>query len=398
MKNLTIAPFVLIAAVASTTSGQVKSPTAPNSQPGSKTTTSSQNPTKTTRARVLGPDAQAPAPGGNVANSNLQIRAKSDYKNPDNKNPDYKNHSQAVASRGGNNTSSDKSFPNVTTTAAALGTTEVGAANLKPAASSNTSLPSSVTNITTPAPTAPSQVYRVGINDVLDIQLADNPTRNSTLFTVVEGGLVEYPLAGDPVAVAGLTTAEIAALLRQRLKLFENPTVVVNVRDYASHTVNIHGFVAAPGTKTLRREAVPLYAILAEALVLPEAARATITRQGRTPFAVDLKDPNLTSTLVVPGDSIKVSGTPVIPTEFFFIGGEINAPGQRAYHAGLTLTQAILASGGTNRSAGSKVRVSRQGADGRLTTAEFNLRKIQSGKVPDPVLQSGDRIEVSDAN
>jgi protein involved in polysaccharide export with SLBB domain len=396
MKNLTIAPFVLIAAVAITTSAQVKPATEANSQPGSKTTTSSQNPSKTTRARVSGPDAEAPAPGGNVVNSPVQGRTKSDYKNPDYKNPDYKNHSQAVASRRGSNTPSDNSFPGASTTAA-LGT-EVGAANLKAAASSTASLPSSIATITSPAATAPSQIYRVGINDVLDIQLADNPTRNSTLFTVVEGGLVEYPLAGDPVAVAGLTTAEIAALLRERLKLFENPRVVVNVRDYASHTVSINGFVAAPGTKTLRREAVPLYAILAEALVLPEATRATISRQGRTPLVVDLKDRNLTATLVVPGDSIRVSGTPATPTEFFFIGGEINAPGQRAYHAGLTLTQAILASGGTNRSAGSKVRVSRQGPDGRLTTQEFNLRKIQSGKVPDPVLQSGDRIEVSDAN
>lgn len=385
MKNLTIAPFVLIGAVAITASGQVKSVTAANSQPGSKTAMPSQNPLKATRVRVLGPDAKAAAPGGNVATSTLQVSPKSDYNN----------HSKAVAARR-SSASADNSFPSVTTTTVALGSNKT--ANVKPGASSNASLLAPVTNPTSPTATVPSQVYRVGINDVLDIQLADTPTRNSTLFTVLEGGLVEYPLAGDPVAVAGLTTSEIAALFRQRLKLFDNPTVVVNVRDYASHTVNITGFVAAPGTKTLRREAVPLYAILAEALVIPEAARATITRQGRTPFVVDLKDSNQTSTLVIPGDSIKVSGMPATPTEFFFIGGEINSPGQRVYHAGLTLTQAILASGGTNRGAGSKVRVSRQGADGRLITEEYNLRKIQSGKVPDPVLQKGDRIEVSDAN
>ena len=43
-------------------------------------------------------------------------------------------------------------------------------------------------------------------------------------------------------------------------------------RDYAaSHAVTVTGFVSAPGAKTLRREAVPLYAILAEALVLPRS-------------------------------------------------------------------------------------------------------------------------------
>jgi len=239
-----------------------------------------------------------------------------------------------------------------------------------------------------------TQIYRVGVRDVLDIQLPDNPGKNSTLFTVLEGGVLEYPLLGSPIVVAGLTAPEIATLLRQRLKIFDNPAVVVGVRDYASHAVTITGFVAAPGTKTLRREAMPLYAVLAEALVLPEAASATITRQGRAPIIVGLKDSDLSSTMVISGDAIKVSGLPAGPTEFFFIGGEISSPGQKPYHAGLTLTQAILASGGTSDNSGSRVRVSRQGAGGLLTTEEYNLRKIQSGKVPDPILQKGDRIEV----
>jgi protein involved in polysaccharide export with SLBB domain len=240
---------------------------------------------------------------------------------------------------------------------------------------------------------ANSQIYRIGVRDVLDIQLAGQSTRQSTLFTVIDGGFVEYPLAGGPLVVAGMTAAEVAASLRQRLKILDNPAVVVRVRDYASHTVTISGLVAAPGVKSLRREAVPLYTVLAEALMLPEAARATITRPGHAPILVDLKDSKLTSTLVLPGDAIKVSTT---PAEFFFVGGEISSPGQKPYHSGVTLTQAILASGGTTRNAGAKVRVSRQGADGRLLTEEYNLRKIQDGKVADPVLQKGDRIQVSE--
>jgi len=258
--------------------------------------------------------------------------------------------------------------------------------------------PKSVSSSASPVATVSSQIYRVGVRDVLDIQLSENPSRNSTLFTVLDDGALEYPLAGNPIVVDGLTTSEIAALLRQRIKIFDNPSVVVNVRDYASHKVTISGFVAAPGTKTLRREAVPLYTLLAEALILPEAASATITRQGRSPIVVDLKDANLSATLVIPDDVIKVSGVPAGPTEFFFVGGEINSPGQKPFHTGLTLTQAILASGGTTASAGSKVRVSRQGADGRLSTEEYNLRKIQTGKIPDPVLQKGDRIEVTNSN
>ena len=248
--------------------------------------------------------------------------------------------------------------------------------------------------VSTVSPTA-SQIYRVGVGDVLDIQVNDNG-QGSTLFTVLNGGMLEYPLAGDPLKVTGMTTSEIATTLKKKIKLLEDPAVVVNVRDYASHTVTISGFVAVPGTKTLRREAVPLYALLAESLVLPDAARATVTRAGST-IPIDLKDSNLSATLVLPGDVIKVMG-PSVVTEFFFVAGDVKLPGQKSFHSGLTLTQAILAAGGATTSSAERVRVSRQGTDGLLVTEEFNLRKIQDGKVPDPLLQKDDRIELTAAN
>jgi len=247
------------------------------------------------------------------------------------------------------------------------------------------------------AATALTQLYHVGVGDVLDVQLPDNPGNQSTLFTVLDGGLLDYPLAGDPVPVGGLTTAEVAAHLRERIKVLESPAVVVNVRDYTSHSVTITGFVGAPGLKILRREAVPLYVVLSQAMPVPEATRAMIIRQGRPPVDVDLAESSASSTLVVSGDVIKVSGMPPAPTEFFFAGGEINSPGQKPYHSSLTLTQAILASGGRSKNAGTKVRLSRQGADGRLVTSEYNLDNIQSGEIPDPALQKGDRLEISAA-
>src|SRR5258705_8299419 len=243
---------------------------------------------------------------------------------------------------------------------------------------------------------ASTQVYFVGPGDVLDIQLSNYPSRNSTLFAVLPEGVLEYPLAGSPIVVGGMTTVQIANLLQQRIKIFDNPKVKVDVRDYASHAVTIIGFVSAPGTKILRREAVPLYTMLAEALVLPDAARATITRQGAPPINIDLKDARLSAALVVPGDVIKVTGA--ASAQFFFVGGEIRSPGQKPFHAGLTLTQAILASGGTKTSGDLKVKVSRQGNDGTLANQEFNLRKIQTGKTPDPALRSGDRLEVTSVN
>ena len=158
--------------------------------------------------------------------------------------------------------------------------------------------------------------------------------------------------------------------------------------------MSVSGLVAAPGTKFLQREAVPLYVVMSQARPLPEAGRATVVRSGRSAIEVNLLEAGSSSILVVPGDTIKFSVDPAGSSRFFFTGGAINAPGQKPYHPGLTLTQAILASGGVKREQGAKVLLSRQGSDGRLVTIEYNLRQIEKGKIPDPVLQEGDRLRV----
>jgi len=262
-----------------------------------------------------------------------------------------------------------------------------------PTTVNNSAAPTSISAPTTS--TAPTQLYRVGIGDILDIQIPDSMSDRSTLYTVMEGGLLDYPLAGDPMIVDGLTTDAIAQKLRSSIKVLDNPEIKVKVRDYASHTAKVIGFVNIPGDKVLRREAVPLYVVLSEAMPLSDAVSVTIVRNGKDLPAVNLADAEGTSQVVRDGDVIKVSGQAAATAEYFYAGGEVNAPGQKSFHNGITLTQAIIASGGTGRNAGATVRVSRQAADGRLSTVEYNLRNIQAGKVPDPQIQKNDRLEVS---
>jgi protein involved in polysaccharide export with SLBB domain len=260
-----------------------------------------------------------------------------------------------------------------------------------------TAAPSFVSTSAIPPPSAPAptSIYRVGVGDVLDIRLNNTTQRESTLFTVMAGGLIDYPLAGDPFNVAGMTAEEVgvrvAAELRRRA-VFDKPQVFVSVREYASHTVLVSGLVYDPGVKILRREAIPLYVLIAEAQPKPEAGRALVmshsTGQSKT---VDLSDTQGLNTLIHPSDVVNLIAR---PQEYFYIGGEIAAPGQKDYHPGMTLTQALLASGGVTRVASGAVRVSRQSADGRLVPATYDLRLIQDGKIPDPSLQPGDRIEV----
>jgi protein involved in polysaccharide export with SLBB domain len=244
-----------------------------------------------------------------------------------------------------------------------------------------------------------TSVYRIGAGDVLDIRtLNDSSPRQSTLFTIGAGGVLDHPLLKDPLTVSGMTTDELAAQLVAEFRhrgVYERPQVRVSVREYASHAVLVSGLAGDPGTKILRREAIPLYVVIAEAQPKPEAGRAVIISHstGKV-ISVDLNDAVALNTLVQAGDVVNLT---VRPPEFFYVGGEIGSPGQKDFHSGMTLTQALLASGGVTATAGERVRVSRAGADGRLVSAEYSLREIEGGVVPDPVLQAGDRIEVARA-
>ncbi len=259
------------------------------------------------------------------------------------------------------------------------------------------SVRSSKPNARTPTPLRvplETTVYHVGIGDVLDIRLANLPTRESTLFTVLKNGVLEYPLLNGPINVAGLSTEEIADLLMTEIKVIRAARVSVAVRDYASHAVVVTGLVDSPGRKILRREAMPLYAVLAESLPRPEATVAILVRAGKTE-TVALDNEQSMSMLVMSGDVIKVSGNAAIGKGFVYIGGDITSPGEKEFRDGMTLTQALISAGGVPRSGKTTVKVARRGANGFLTTNEYSVPSIQDGKSQDPLLQAGDRIEVT---
>lgn len=252
----------------------------------------------------------------------------------------------------------------------------------------------SVGPTTSAAEAALINTYRVGVGDVLDIRILNSATKASTLYTVIDGGVIEFPLVGGSMSVAGLTTAEIQTRLAAELKrraVQDNGPLSVGVRQYASHTVLLTGLVGVPGTKTLRREAVPLYVLLAEAQPRLDGARVSVMRVDGAGFTVDLADQSALNVLIRPGDIINVTTR---PAEFYYIGGPVNYPGQKNHQAGITLLQAILAAGGLVRPSANAVEISREGADGRLSTTKYSLKDIKAGRVADPRLQPGDRIEV----
>jgi polysaccharide biosynthesis/export protein len=239
-----------------------------------------------------------------------------------------------------------------------------------------------------------TEIYRVGVGDVLDIRLLNSVNSKSTLFTVVAGGMIDLPIAGGTISVAGLTPEEIQNIISVELKrraVDDNAQVSVGVRQYLSHSVMVTGLVVNPGTRFLRREMVPLYVVLAESQLRNDGGRVVVLRGGTPGQPHDLNDPATLNLTVQSGDVITVTTR---PQEFYYIGGRINYPGQKVFQPGITLLQAILAAGGTGKQ-DNKVEISREGADGRLVTINFTVKQIKSGAVQDPKLQSGDRIEVS---
>ena len=254
---------------------------------------------------------------------------------------------------------------------------------------------SSVTEPSASTPERPlTEIYRVGVGDVLDIRLLNSATKSSTLFTVVAGGVIDLPLAGGSIPVAGLTPEEIQSIISAELKrraIEANAQVSVGVRQYASHSVMVTGLVVSPGTRFLRRENVPLYVVLAESQLRNDGGRVVILRDGAAGKPHDLSNPDTLNVAVQSGDVITVMNR---PQEFYYIGGRISHPGQKVFQPGITLIQAFLAAGGAGKQ-DNKVEISRAGADGRLVTVSYTIKQIKLGAIEDPKLQPGDRIEVS---
>lgn len=243
---------------------------------------------------------------------------------------------------------------------------------------------------------SPTEVYKVGVADILFISLQNAPAKATNYFTVLNDGTIDYPLAGEMVSVAGFTVEEIEDLLSEKIKLYENPQVSVRLREYASHSIKVLGLIEKPGEKFLQREAMPLYVVRAEALVLSKATSVTIKRANSQTEKFSLNDSKYEDVLIFPGDIVeftssdKSGGAP-----FYYIGGNIVSPGQKDFYPGLTLTQAILASGGLKKTDAKKVSIRRKNEQGILFLTEYNLKEIKNGKSPDPILHAGDTIELA---
>ena len=238
-------------------------------------------------------------------------------------------------------------------------------------------------------PVSLTEIYKVGIGDVLFVNLK-NSSQGSRYCTVGSDGTIDFPLAGEGLVAAGKTVDAIKEMLGSGITLFPDAQIEVKVREFGSHKIMVSGLVENPGEKNLQREAMPLYAISSEAVVDPKATKVVIKRAPLLKLeSYDLNDSTTDNILIYPGNSVEF----IAVNRSYYITGEANFTGQREFSDDLTLYQAVVVAGGTKGDP-KKATIRRKDNKGLFSSTEYNLRSIKDGKSADPALEPGDIIEI----
>jgi polysaccharide biosynthesis/export protein len=286
--------------------------------------------------------------------------------------------------------------------------------------------------------------YYIGPSDVLDIKIEDAPEL-SQAYTVNVAGFIEMQIVGKLQAV-NKTPEQLAVTIREELikaDYLKRPRVSVNVAEYNSRTYLIHGSVHAAGAYKIRGKVTILdLIVLAGGMAETHGPNAFIIRRKRqagtsdvsgnpvsaaTPIQAstngtpipDVSSPSQTAAnpadenqdyelitaninglergrfnqniVLQPGDVVNIPALNV-----FFIGGEVNAPGQFPLKQGTSLRQAItLAQGTTFKAAKSRAVIFRGNQeDGKQLEIAVDVDAVMSGKKPDILLQADDLVVI----
>ena len=89
--------------------------------------------------------------------------------------------------------------------------------------------------------------YRVGVNDLVDIEILDLDNAKRTV-RVNAAGAISLPLIGR-VVIAGMTSQEVEEHIadRYREKYLQNPQVSVFIKEFTTERLTIEGAVSRPG-------------------------------------------------------------------------------------------------------------------------------------------------------
>ncbi len=254
--------------------------------------------------------------------------------------------------------------------------------------------------------------YRIGFQDVLDIQVFNHSNLNKRVPVGPDGTIVLFRLERPIVAVCK-TEFELAAELEEAYKKtkLRDPQVSVVVSEQKSQSVSVMGAVEKPGNQFITRK-VHLLELLAMAGGPTKEAgtRLLVARAGSTSNCRGSDDPELAEVSVTsfkirevqegkrtfwiqPGDVVSVFEADIV-----YVYGNVKTQGTLRIREPITLMQAIASAEGLKSAAKrDKVRILRQKSDGSgRDELVFNLDQIDKGKVTDPFLEPNDIVAVSE--
>jgi polysaccharide biosynthesis/export protein len=269
--------------------------------------------------------------------------------------------------------------------------------------------------------------YVISADDLLEVNVFD-VSEFSRTYRVSPSGSITLPLVPAPIAAAGLTTAQLASAIRDRLQadgLVSKAQVTVEVKESRLHSVAVTGAVKRPQIYPVFAQTT-LLDVLSQAEGLSEDAGrvATVTRGdlalstqgllggqdggGQSPVAqtitIDLKrllqtgDPRLNIALY-PGDRVTVQRAGII-----YVVGAVGRPGGftlKNDQEQMTVLKAIaLAEDLKSTAIRSRAIIIRD--DGRTPPARqelpVNLSEVLQGRAPDPPMQANDILFVPDSS
>ncbi|HEY7543596.1 MAG TPA: polysaccharide biosynthesis/export family protein [Blastocatellia bacterium] len=265
----------------------------------------------------------------------------------------------------------------------------------------------------------PTEDYRIGPRDVIEIKVKDAPELSDTFEVTAAGNITMEYL--NRITVAGKTTDELARYLADRLRgnYLRDPQVSVTIKQYNSRSFFIMGAVNKPGVYQIEsRASLVTLLILAGGLGANHGSTAYIFRRLKPEAAAALKaeakteeesakipeyemfPANINGIFKgqiegnVPLEPLDVVNVP--QTDVFFVAGEVNAPGEFPLKPQTTLRQAIsLARGFKFNAAKDRVIIFREDPKtGKREEVKVDVGAIMDAKKPDITLQPSDLIQV----
>jgi len=260
----------------------------------------------------------------------------------------------------------------------------------------------------------PSERYRIGPGDVLDVRVYNRPQLSREAVRVEGNGMIRMPLIEGEIQAACKTEGELGKDISTRYaRYYRNLPVDVFIKEYHAREVALIGAVNEQGRYQMQRR-IRLLELLTFAKGPSEKAGQSINivRAPRADLCANSNDTaksegrfisfRLNDTLrgdetanpyVEPGDIVTVPEADQV-----YIVGNVYSPKSLPLREPITVSRAIAMAGGPLRdSKTDKIRIRRQTGDGTQTEMFVNLNAIAQKKAEDLQLRPNDIVEVSES-